>query len=307
MSSTDQDTVEVKLGNRVVTVPKGGLYDRYRMNTDLDEVTSDPRVSDVDFYTEAAVGVAVRPARHGGPGFLDLLTGLGNDHLHTYVLSLPVNTDIAQVRGHDGYGFPKWVTQLDVDIDERPRGLPMPTAKPTSPPKLSSPCTYRCPSQSRQYRALHQNESKAMNTNALKDGSAKLMNLAHRLVLTISGKRLLAKPFGMPLVELHTTGRKSGQPRSCYLTTPVHDANRIVLVASKGGDDRNPDWYQNLRAHPDAELVINGERRKVHARTASADEKAELWPKIIAAYKGYANYQKRTTRDIPVVICELQG
>ncbi|WP_019972387.1 nitroreductase family deazaflavin-dependent oxidoreductase [Mycobacterium sp. 141] len=146
-----------------------------------------------------------------------------------------------------------------------------------------------------------------MNTNALKDGSAKLMNLAHRFVLTVSGKRLLARPFGMPLVELHTTGRKSGQPRSCYLTAPVHDANRIVLVASKGGDDRDPDWYRNLRAHPDAELVINGERRKVHARTASADEKAELWPKIVTAYKGYANYQKRTTRDIPVVICELQG
>ncbi|WP_019972388.1 acetoacetate decarboxylase family protein [Mycobacterium sp. 141] len=192
MSSTDQDTVEVKLGSRVVTVPKSGLYDRYRMDTDLDEVASDPRVSgvdffrklpktrvespigptltpnfyhristarltmvaparairarlpkelvpleiapglglvsamffrydvcDIDFYTEAAIGVAVRPARHGGPGFVDLLTGLGNDHLHTYVLSLPVNTDIAQVRGHDGYGFPKWVTELDVDIDDR--------------------------------------------------------------------------------------------------------------------------------------------------------------------------------------------
>lgn len=191
MSSTDQDTVVVTLGSRVVTVPKGGLYDRFRMDTDLDHVARDPRVDsvdffrklpkakvespigptltpnfyyristarltmlapvkairarlpkelaplqiapgiglasamffrydlcDIDFYTEAAVGVAVRPARHGGPGFLDLLTGLGNDHLHTHVLSLPVNTDIAQVRGHDGYGFPKWVTELDVDIDD---------------------------------------------------------------------------------------------------------------------------------------------------------------------------------------------
>jgi deazaflavin-dependent oxidoreductase (nitroreductase family) len=145
-----------------------------------------------------------------------------------------------------------------------------------------------------------------MNGNALKDAGAKLMNLAHRVVLTVSGNRLLAKPFGMPLVELHTTGRKSGLPRSCFLTAPVHDANHVVLVASKGGDDRHPDWYQNLKAHPDAELVINGDRRKIHARTATPQERAELWPVITAAYKGYAGYQTRTSREIPVVICELQ-
>ncbi len=145
------------------------------------------------------------------------------------------------------------------------------------------------------------------NTNTQKDSGAKLMNLAHRFVLTVSGRRLLAQPFGMPLVELHTVGRKSGQPRSCYLTTPVHDSKRVVLVASKGGDDRHPDWYRNLQAHPDAELVINGERRKVHARTATPDERAELWPKIVASYQGYANYQKRTAREIPVVICDVTG
>ncbi len=76
-------------------------------------------VCDIDFYTEAAVGVAVRPARHGGPGVVDLAAALADDHLHSYVLSLPVSTDIAQVRGHDGYGFPKWVTGLDVDIDAK--------------------------------------------------------------------------------------------------------------------------------------------------------------------------------------------
>ncbi|MCV7386140.1 nitroreductase family deazaflavin-dependent oxidoreductase [Mycolicibacter longobardus] len=146
-----------------------------------------------------------------------------------------------------------------------------------------------------------------MNDHALKDAGAKLMNLAHRLVLNVSGNRLLAKPFGMPLVELHTTGRKSGLPRSCYLTAPLHDSNRVVLVASKGGDDRDPDWYRNLEAFPDAELVIGGIRRKIHARTANAQERAELWPRIVAAYKGYADYQTRTSREIPVVICELRN
>lgn len=143
-----------------------------------------------------------------------------------------------------------------------------------------------------------------MNNRVLKDNGAKVMNLAHRILLTVSGKRLLANPFGMPLVELHTIGRKSGLLRSCYLTAPIHDSNRVVLVASKGGDDRHPDWYRNLQSHPDAELMIHGERRRVHVRTANAEEKAELWPKIVAAYQGYANYQRRTTRDIPVVICE---
>ncbi|MYX27601.1 acetoacetate decarboxylase [Streptomyces sp. SID8381] len=190
MATTQKDTVKVDLGGRSVAVPKGGLYDRYRMATDLDEVARDPRVSsvdffrklpktkvdspigptltpnfyyristarltmlapsrairgrlprelaplevapglglvsamffrydvcDIDFYTEAAIGIAVKPARHGRLGFFDLVAALKNDHLDTYVLSLPVSTEIAQVRGHDGYGFPKWVTELDVDID----------------------------------------------------------------------------------------------------------------------------------------------------------------------------------------------
>ncbi len=105
-------------------------------------------------------------------------------------------------------------------------------------------------------------------------------------------------------VELHTTGRKSGSRRSCMLTAPIHDEQRTVLVASKGGDDRDPDWYGNLVAEPDIELTIAGTTRPMRASTASAEEKAELWPQIVSAYKGYAGYQSRTTRDIPVVICE---
>jgi deazaflavin-dependent oxidoreductase (nitroreductase family) len=146
-----------------------------------------------------------------------------------------------------------------------------------------------------------------MNGNSIKDGGAKLMNAGHRLILAVTGRRVLAKPFGMPLVELHTVGRKSGLPRSCYLTAPIHDDHRLVLVASKGGDDRHPEWYQNLQAHPDAEVVVDGQRRKIHARTADATERAEMWPKITASYKGYAGYQRRTSREIPVVICELQS
>lgn len=138
----------------------------------------------------------------------------------------------------------------------------------------------------------------------LVDTGMKAMNVAHRTIMKVSGGRLLSNPMGMPTVELHTTGRKSGQRRSTLLTAPVHDANRVVLVASKGGDDRNPQWYLNLVANPEVQLTIGGTTRTMQARTASPEEKGELWPQIIAAYKGYAGYQRRTSRDIPVVICE---
>lgn len=132
----------------------------------------------------------------------------------------------------------------------------------------------------------------------------KTMSRVHRAILHLTGGRVLSSAFGMPAVELHTVGRKSGLPRSTMLTAPVIDGDRVVLVASKGGDDRDPDWYRNVMAHPDTELTIGGQRRPMRARTASPEEKTELWPRVVAAYKGYGGYQRRTERDIPVVICE---
>ena len=140
--------------------------------------------------------------------------------------------------------------------------------------------------------------------NTVVDLGAKAMNAGHRAILKLSGGRVLSTAFGMPAVELHTIGRRSGQRRSVMLTTPIHDDDRVVLVASKGGDDRHPDWYSNLVANPDVEVVVDGALRPLRARTATAEEKAELWPQIVAAYKGYGGYQERTDRDIPVVICE---
>ena len=130
------------------------------------------------------------------------------------------------------------------------------------------------------------------------------MNRAHRLIWKVSGNRLLRNPFGMPAVELHTTGRKSGQRRTVILTTPIHDDSRIVVIASKGGDDRHPDWYTNLVAQPDVEITKDGVTAPYRARTATPEEKAEMWPLVTKAYKGYAGYQRKTDRDIPVVICE---
>jgi len=136
------------------------------------------------------------------------------------------------------------------------------------------------------------------------DSLMKSMNLFHRALLAVSGGRFGWTLGSMPAVELHTTGRVSGIQRLTLLTAPVHDDGRWVFVASKGGDDRDPEWYRNLVANPDAELTVRGRTVRVRSRTASAVEKAELWPQIVAASSRYASYQRKTARDIPVVICE---
>ena len=140
--------------------------------------------------------------------------------------------------------------------------------------------------------------------DTLTDLLMKALNAVHRGVLIVSGGRVGRTIGSMPAVELHTIGRSSGKRRSTMLAAPVHGDGRYVLVASKGGDDRNPQWYLNLVANPDVELTVDGTTVPMRARTASAAEKAELWPGIVATYRGYAGYQHKTERDIPVVICE---
>ena len=140
--------------------------------------------------------------------------------------------------------------------------------------------------------------------DSLRDLQMKGMNAVHKTVLKLSGGRLLNSFGTMPVVELHTMGRSSGKRRSTMLTAPIHDDGTYVLVASRGGDDRDPDWYRNLVANPEIELTVDGETLELTARIASAEEKAEMWPRIVEAYKGYAGYQKKTDRNIPVVVCE---
>ncbi len=132
------------------------------------------------------------------------------------------------------------------------------------------------------------------------------MNVVHRSLLTVSGGRIGGTLGKMPVYRVTTTGRTSGRPRTVMLTSPVRTGDSWVFVASKGGDDRHPEWYRNMVANPvfTVEPAEGGEPMTLVARTASADEKAELWPRIVAAYRGYAGYQRRTERDIPVVVAE---
>ena len=138
----------------------------------------------------------------------------------------------------------------------------------------------------------------------MKDQAFKLWTGAHRAVFRASKGRVGGTGFGMPVLILTTIGRESGQPRETMLTSPTQPAGSVVLVAAFGGDDRHPACYLNLRDNPDVEILMRGRHQKMKARVATADEKAQLWPLVVAAYKGYAGYQTKTDRDIPLVILE---
>jgi deazaflavin-dependent oxidoreductase (nitroreductase family) len=126
----------------------------------------------------------------------------------------------------------------------------------------------------------------------------------HRALLKVSGGRFPKKVAGMQPIELVTIGRKTGQRRATLLTSPLYGEDRVVVGASKGGYSDDPIWYKNLVANPEVEITVNDRTRKMRARTATPDEKATLWPELVKVYKGYDGYQRNTTRDIPVVICE---
>ena len=135
-----------------------------------------------------------------------------------------------------------------------------------------------------------------------KDRVAKAVTGIHKAIFRASRGRVLGRAGGMPVIQLTTTGRRSGQPRTTMLTSPVGDGDTMVLVASYGGDDRHPAWFLNLRDNPDVEVTTEGRTRRMTARIASPEEKVQLWPRVTAAYKGYGGYQEKTTRDIPLVI-----
>ena len=130
----------------------------------------------------------------------------------------------------------------------------------------------------------------------------------HQAVFRATGGRLLGRAGRMPVAILTTTGHRSGRPRRTMLTVPVRDGDRVVLVASYGGHNHNPHWFQNLLVHPDVGLTMAGEsERPMRARVADRKERAELWPRVVSAYPGYEGYQRKTDRLIPLVILEPVG
>ena len=131
----------------------------------------------------------------------------------------------------------------------------------------------------------------------------KTMNAVHRGLLTVSFGKAGYDVSGMPVLELTTTGRKSGQTRACMLTSPLIEGDTIVVVASRGGDDIHPAWYLNLVANPDVSVAWKGAPAKPYrAAVATAEERARMWPIITGKHRNYAGYQKKTDREIPLVL-----
>ena len=140
------------------------------------------------------------------------------------------------------------------------------------------------------------------------DLALKTMNVVHRAILKISRGRMGFRVAGMPVLELTTIGRKSGQPRTVMLTSPTCVGEAIVIVASRGGDDRHPAWFLNLEHDPHVHVAVQGgPSQPMLARVATTEERDELWPQIAAKHTNYAGYQTKTTRVIPLVLLEPQA
>lgn len=144
-----------------------------------------------------------------------------------------------------------------------------------------------------------------MRRTLVSNRSFRVLNDAHRAVVRITGGRLGKRVAGMPVLEVTTTGRRSGRPHTLRLTTPMREGPAIVLVASRAGDDRHPDWYLNIVAHPEVQIrEPGGQWQPMRARPATDAERDRLWPRLVADNRWYRSYETKTGRVIPLVLVE---
>lgn len=137
----------------------------------------------------------------------------------------------------------------------------------------------------------------------MRDGTARRLSRLHTMLFRATGGKVGKRLVANDMLLLTTTGRRSGRPHTVPLLY-LRDGDRLVVFASWGGRDVHPEWYLNLRASPEADVELPGERRHVVARTAGGVERDAWWARALAAYDGYATYQGHTDREIPVVILD---
>jgi deazaflavin-dependent oxidoreductase (nitroreductase family) len=131
----------------------------------------------------------------------------------------------------------------------------------------------------------------------------KWMGRGHTWLYKVSGGKRGGMVKEAPVALLTTTGRKTGRPRVSPLLF-MRDGDRVIVVASRGGSDRNPLWYLNLKADPKVSVQIKDEVLTLTARDATDDERATWWPRLVKMYPTFDDYQSWTDRRIPIVVCE---
>lgn len=140
----------------------------------------------------------------------------------------------------------------------------------------------------------------------MRDTSVKRWSAIHTVVYRVTRGRLGRRLVNNDILLLTTKGHVTGEGHTVPLLY-LRDGRALVVIASYGGRPQHPTWYRNLVADPDVEVQINGARADMVARTANPKERSRWWPKIVATYDGYATYQARTDREIPVVFLEPTG
>ncbi|MFQ5523124.1 MAG: nitroreductase family deazaflavin-dependent oxidoreductase [Acidimicrobiia bacterium] len=140
----------------------------------------------------------------------------------------------------------------------------------------------------------------------MKDSAVRRWSRVHSAVFKLTRGRMGKRLVENDILLLTTTGRKTGEPHTVPLLYLVDD-DRYVVIASYGGRPHHPEWYLNLAAEPRVVVRLPGRTVRMLARTATPEEREEWWPRIVDAYQGYAVYQSRTDREIPVVFLEPQS
>lgn len=136
------------------------------------------------------------------------------------------------------------------------------------------------------------------------NAALKTMNAVHRAMMKLTRGGRGWTVANMPVIELTTTGRTSGQQRSVMLTTPWRDGDRMAIIASAGGNDQHPAWFLNLRDNPLVNVRTQSGSRPMTARITEGEERSTMWESVTSKYDNYAEYQTKTNRQIPVVILE---
>lgn len=134
--------------------------------------------------------------------------------------------------------------------------------------------------------------------------SAYTMHHLDKLVLRVSNGRSTAATLltGLQILTLTTTGAKSGQPRTVPLVAIPYQNGQYVIIASNWGQQKNPAWYYNILTHSEVTVTRDGRSQTYLARETDGDERAACWQTALATYPGYAAYERRTSRRIPVIL-----